>query len=896
MVLHIRRLAACIVFAGFICGQCVHAQELPRTDVEAQTSADSLLPRVWRPVRPFGSQLFPEWRRPKIGIVLSGGGARGLAQIGVLKALVEAGITPDVVVGTSIGSIIGGLFAAGYQIDELETAIKAIDWDELLRLSNQSGRENLFIDQKPVSDRSILTLRFDGLRPVLPTSVSNGQRLTNLLNELTLNAPYHSRDFDALKIPFRAVATDLYSGRRVVLGNGPLAEAIRASATVPVLYAPVMRDSMALVDGGMQANIPVDVARELGCDIVIAVNTTSPPRQPSQITNPIETLDQVLNVLMERSNTEQLRRADIVIEPALGTLLATDFQMTDTLIIRGYRSATERIPAIISTVRRAVDTLLAERTDAAPATVVMDGVTRGGEDTGQGSALADRLFSKAFRNSANRIDMPAASIIRDIQVEGARNDHALRVIAETQSSLYRPMTGSRVRHLCENVLRYYRSLGYALADVTILEADTLRGSISLRVREGTIAGIDVVGNTRTNPVVILRELPFREGETFRVQEARAGLNNLAGLGLFHQVSLEIRDTEGGPRVVLHVEERSSQELRVGVLVDAERNAQFGIDLRDANIFGSGSELTGLFFGGFDNRRYEGVYNTNRLFYTNLNMSLHGYYDLRDYSVYTDAPVQKPNRFEREQIARTRLVRYGASATAGMYAGRFGNLYATARFEDQSLRTIDANTAEPPGDEQQTVVSITLGTTIDTRDRYPYPTRGMHFAFAYTSAQSALGSTRAFSKVATSYSVVLSDQHADWSLQPRVLFGYGDRTMPRAEEFRLGGMQMFHGLRENSFTGQQIFVASFDARWHIPLRILFDSYLSVRYDIGRVWEIPEQIKFKDLRHGIGLTVGLDTPIGPADFSIGRSMMFVKGANATYMRLGPVQLSFSIGTGF
>ncbi|MBR9977365.1 MAG: patatin-like phospholipase family protein, partial [Bacteroidetes bacterium] len=281
--------------------------------------------------------------QPHLGLVLSGGGARGLAQIGLLRALEEAGIRPDLIVGTSIGSIIGGLYASGYNARRLQHTIRDIEWNKIMRMHDAADRNFLSLDHKPISDRSILTLRFDGLQPILPQAVSNGQRLTNLLNELTLQALYHADDFDHLGIPFRAVATDLHSGKSVTLSSGGLAECMRASSTLPVMYSPVVRDSLLLVDGGLLANIPVNVARAEGCEYILAVNTTSPLRDSDQLNTAFDVIDQVFNIVMIPPGEEQLAQADMVIAPDLRHVDGMDFSIADSLIAIGYASAKEKV-------------------------------------------------------------------------------------------------------------------------------------------------------------------------------------------------------------------------------------------------------------------------------------------------------------------------------------------------------------------------------------------------------------------------------------------------------------------------------------------------------------------------------------------------------------------------
>ena len=182
---------------------------------------------------PFGLTDFIPALKPQIAFALSGGGARGLSQVGVLKALEEAGIKPDLIVGTSMGSIVGGMYAAGYSIERIDSIARKTDWNDLLTLSNQSNRRDLFVDQKVTDDRAIFTLRLDGLNPIFPTSFNDGQKLSNYLNILTFNAPLHSdQSFDFLAIKFRAVCTDLITGKMVLMDRGSLSNALRASSSV----------------------------------------------------------------------------------------------------------------------------------------------------------------------------------------------------------------------------------------------------------------------------------------------------------------------------------------------------------------------------------------------------------------------------------------------------------------------------------------------------------------------------------------------------------------------------------------------------------------------------------------------------------------------------------------
>jgi NTE family protein len=846
----------------------------------------------------------------RLGLVLSGGGARGLAQIGILRAFEENGIRPDFIVGTSVGSIIGGLYASGYNARRLERAVQRVDWKNVLQLSNEADRSLLAVDQKPISDRSILTLRFEGLQPVLPQSVSNGQRLTNLLNELALQGLYHDDNFDRLGIPFRAVATDLYSGRRVVLESGSLSESMRASSTLPAVYAAVALDSMLLVDGGLMANIPVDIAVDAGCDFVVAVNTTSPLRSIGQINNALETIDQVFNVIMVPQSERQLALADMVITPVLNDLSGVDFTFADTLIAIGYAAGR----AVITELQDELTVAAASRMPRPKVIAEFYNVSLAAEvvDTDpwfKEKHSIDDLYRKAVllaqEDRFSRVDLlihedgdaeiitESAPRITSLEIIGCTllSEADLAGIQSRWSG--QPICADCPREVSEYILEDYRNRSYSLAHIDSLWIGG-DGAIRIWVDEGVIGRITVSGNTRTDPIVILRELPMQEGEVFRMTQMKKGMENLLALNLFHHVSYEIGHDAHYTHITVRVIERPSQELQTGLLIDNERNAQLGLLLRDANFLGTGTEIAATFFSGQSNREYSLRYSTNRLFYTPFSARLEGYFGFRDYNNFEEVQNLPPDQFDREVTYVYRDIAYGAAASFGLYVQRFGNLLGTLRLEQQSIRTDQILKIEAePLNEDQLLVELSFSSTIDTQDRYPYPRQGLLFEAEYTSAQATLGSEIAFTRLTLGYDFYVPILPEVLVLHPRFLFGYGDKTMPRSEEFRLGGLHSFIGMRENEFNGRQIALGSAEVRYTLPVRILFDSYLSLRYDLGRTWENPELIKIEDLRHGIGLQLGLDTPIGPADFAIGKSFYVLRNNSDTPIRWGTTNLYFSIG---
>ncbi|RPH92676.1 MAG: patatin, partial [Lysobacterales bacterium] len=217
-----------------------------------------------------------ETARPRIGLVLGGGGAKGAAHIGVLRVLDELHVPVDCVAGTSMGALIGGTFASGMPAEEIERATAGIDWSRTV--GGAGMRDRTPIERKLAGTTYTNTLEFglQGGKVVLPGGLLKTQDIEDVIRDLINDARFQ-RDFDNLPIPFRAVATDMVSGEMVVLDSGDLSVAMRASMAIPGAFSPVVIGDQVLSDGGMVRNLPVDIARELCADVVIAVWMTTPP-------------------------------------------------------------------------------------------------------------------------------------------------------------------------------------------------------------------------------------------------------------------------------------------------------------------------------------------------------------------------------------------------------------------------------------------------------------------------------------------------------------------------------------------------------------------------------------------------------------------------------------------
>ncbi len=279
--------------------------------------------------------------KPRIGLVLSGGGARGLAHVGVLKVLEELRVPVQCVTGTSMGAIVGGAYAAGTPPAELEAFVRNADWDEVFR--DSPPRTEVSMRRKIDEYKTLFAPEYGVKRSglVLPKGVVAGVSIEGFFRRLTQPA-VDIDDFDKLPIPFRAVAADIETGEAVVLSHGSLSRAMRASMSVPGALSPVEIDGRLLVDGGIANNLPIDEARKLCGDVIIAVNISTPALKRSEITSGLSVAGQLINFLGKVNVERQLKSLgsrDVLIAPDLGDISAASFERSADAIRIGEQAA-----------------------------------------------------------------------------------------------------------------------------------------------------------------------------------------------------------------------------------------------------------------------------------------------------------------------------------------------------------------------------------------------------------------------------------------------------------------------------------------------------------------------------------------------------------------------------
>ncbi|MFW6276198.1 MAG: patatin-like phospholipase family protein, partial [Bacteroidota bacterium] len=822
----------------------------------------------------FGDEIIlpdPASVKPHISLVLSGGGSRGFSQVGVLRELEQAGIIPSSIVGTSIGAIVGGLYSAGYTAAELDSVIRAVDWESYFSLRDNSKRQDLFIDQKIIEDRSLIRLEFKDFIFVLPEAISEGADFYFILHQLFWNAPYKSTgSFDDLKIPFRAVASDLIRGESVALSDGNLITAVRASATVPLRYTPVRMDSMILVDGGVLSNVPVKHTLEFSPDIIIAVNTTSPLLSSAELNTPWNIADQVVSMSMKQFEKQHSGMADYIIKPDLKGRKNDDFAAIDTLIEIGREAAALLIDTLKYRDEKFTDSVMSSRLDRASQMLADTGPAGiAGFYSIDSSKIAravfnhqnlkpllkDIIYSGKYSkirviSSDGRIDLKAHPYqkIRQIRINSDRFTDirdSIENIIELEILPKKLYPGLELE-IEAKVLREYQKRAFSFASINNFKISD--ETIELELDPGIISFIEITGNEATKEFLILREIDYSIGDPINPIKISEGWENLLNTGLFRHVEIKVEESPGkGTGLKVNVVESGTQAVIVGARIDNSRHTQVGIDLVQENLFNFGLRATARFAGGSRNQWAGIILENPKIMNTELGFTASGYYGWKSIYQYDEKAGLPRDEFEKFVSDEWAFQRYGAMLSLNTRVEKKGVLSGGIRYEMQRSYDRDSSIRE----DFYHISTIKLGALFDTENRIDFPTEGEIIDISLETSILPLTEIVGFSKARFSYKSNIS--FSNITITPGLFFGMADKTLPYPEFFSLGGQENFFGYRENANMGRQVFRTFLNYRYKAPFRIFFDTYFYLRYDLGGIWTVPEQIKISKLRHGIGASI-------------------------------------------
>jgi len=310
----------------------------------------------------FSVSVVASQERPKIGLVLSGGGAKGIAHVGTLQMLDSLGIPIDYITGTSMGGIVAALYSAGYTGDDLEKLVTEIDWNELF--TDRPVRENVPYLRKKYDGRHQIVLGMKGFTPVIPDAMVEGQKVTLLFTQLTLQ--YESvKDFDQLPIPYRCIATDLLTGKEIILSKGSLSKAMRSTMSIPSVFKPVTWGDSLLVDGGLINNFPADVLKKMGPDIIIGVDVGAPLMRKEDIKSFLDVIEQTFNLVGLERVEENKKLADIIITPDIKNFSSADFERDKIkLLLEKGKEAAQSKKKHLTELKEILDTYTQDHSDS----------------------------------------------------------------------------------------------------------------------------------------------------------------------------------------------------------------------------------------------------------------------------------------------------------------------------------------------------------------------------------------------------------------------------------------------------------------------------------------------------------------------------------------------------
>ncbi len=276
--------------------------------------------------------------RPRIGLALSGGGAKGMAHIGVLRVLEKHNIPIDYITGTSMGSIVGGLYAIGYSADKIETIARNIDWAGVFE--GKISRRVISVEEKDEADKYLLEFPLENGKVILPRGMISGQKLELLLAKLTWSV-HGQNDFSKFAIPFKCIATDIETGEAYVIDKGYLPDALRASMAIPSVFTPVEINNKLLVDGGLVRNLPASDLKKMGADIIIGVDVGAPLYKKNELTSMLSIMDQASSFRNVILSKDEKKICNILISPDIKGYGAASFDAIDSLINNGLKAALE---------------------------------------------------------------------------------------------------------------------------------------------------------------------------------------------------------------------------------------------------------------------------------------------------------------------------------------------------------------------------------------------------------------------------------------------------------------------------------------------------------------------------------------------------------------------------
>lgn len=843
---------------------------------------------------------FPPRSRPVIGLALSGGGARGIAHLGVLKTLERAGITVDRIAGTSMGSIVGGLYAAGYTPEVITSMLDESNATEIV--TNDPKRRNVYIGQKETTQWPLFDVRFEGFKAhLLPSGISSGQQFTSLLSWLALGPTFEcGGDFDRLHVPFRAVATNCVTGAMKVFDRGNLALAMQASSTFPGLFSPVEIDDTLYVDGGLVNNLPVSVVKDMGSDFVIAVAIEESMHPREELRNPLNLADQITSIPIRNITALSKKQADFIISPDMKGFSSGDFDPVREMVGRGEIAARDSLSALTAAIDRLAASyrhgvvrsisILPENERPLAETIISRHVTPGQSVAFAGIARGMEELWDTGRYRSIMADLDDSGLL-SLTLAPAPRVAALRIVNTADSTdtveLVTPGDDRRdpMIGLIERIttrLRAIRSeeerstLAYISSQDYSADDDTIRVYISIP----HLTGIFIPENLKSRRYLITREIGMEIGEPFDLAKAIDAIDNLYGTNLYDHVYADIQPYEGGVGLGYRLKERDFSILRIGLKYDEYHSAEGRVSLSRDNMFGFGNQLNTVFQAGRRTRLLMAENRLDRVYDWAFTFNIRAFQNRMVRPVYQGRTTYYDYEDER----------WGMILSVGQVMDKLGNVVVQLKSETSIIHPEKSSGVK---NTQREFRSFVIRSLVDSYDRYPFPRNGTLNVFYLENTGEVFGGTERFVKLFWSTTVVrtLARKH---TFTGSVSLGTADPSIPESDYFSLGGgptrlncynidsstslfFAAFPGLAHHELTGSRLASGLLSYRLFIPRFF----YLEFTYGAGNVWRSGQTIRADTLLQCYGVKGQFDTYFGQLSAGWGITS---KGHDRVYISAG------------
>ena len=758
--------------------------------------------------------LFADTSRPKIGLVLSGGGALGFAHIGILEKIDSLGIPVDYLTGISMGGLVGALYAYGYNSDELLEIISNVDWPSMF--SDLPERSKLPYFEKIDNHKYQFNVGISELHKAEKLGLIEGQTIENTFARLVEN--FNSeKDFDKLKIPFRCMSVDILSGNEVVLSDGSLAQAMRSTMSVPSAFAPVEYGDSLLIDGGVLNNMPVDIARQMGADFILAVSVRNPNKEKEELRGFIDILMQAYNIIGLEQIHKQAENADAYIECMIENLSPMDFtqEKAQEIINIGRMYANQNLDKLIA-IKKMIDEYQPEN------------------------------------QAQNFFNFDTISVLDNISYR----DEYIVSLLDIKPNL-------DITHIAERLEFVKDTLDLKEIKYSIKKTPDFKDHLCVRIKEKKpiIFGLYVKGNKIHSFGFIYRLLGIKPGTKLDIDILEKRINYLYSLGYFKKITYDLDFAMPG-----------YVKLNINVIENPRRKIRFG--LRYDNQY----ELVAAVSGQFNNALIPGLRLEDEmqiLGYTMISGKI--YYPSRTLSIPVYPFVEMKYKNEPKILYYTNGTKL-ASYDYSSFQFSFGTGLLYKNFEHMQLYFNHEVVEASPDIAQQfdgefrnfrdQLSGIRLDYNLDLLDDYLYPQKGIYVKANFEKTSDLFfDSDREYSRYSASMDVY-------WTTNKTLTFhlnGFycNSEEAPEYKYFWIGGPDSFIGLDyDQLLVNEMVYVKP-----EINVQLMENMRWSMIYNYGFGFETL----FYDLNYQInenmsawGTGFELKTAVGPLKFTIAKSV--------------------------